>query len=376
MFGVLWSNLNDSYGTVKASSGFQHALAFAQDSLIELRFYSLLGFLFGMGFAVQLTRAEQRGIDVRAMFWRRMAALLAVGMAHGMLIWRNDVLTEYALLGMILVFYRRLSPRPLLAAAAATFVLAPYLVNVAIVGFGVKFPQPLAEQQVDWIYAHGAFMQIVAEGARGYLFWYRRWFLIIFPSFLTLFLLGLWAVRVDLVKRLMARRSRLLRVLAGAVAGTLLGWYVERHLDAWWPLAKSGLTLGEAVFSLRALRPLVGSAARDLMTWSNAAAYAATLALLVSIPACARRLAPLAAVGRMSLTTYLTQSMVSVTLFYHYGFGWYGQVGFDGMLAITAVVFALQMAASVWWLGRYRFGPMEWLWRSVAYGKRQPMRRE
>jgi uncharacterized protein len=99
------------------------------------------------------------------------------------------------------------------------------------------------------------------------------------------------------------------------------------------------------------------------------------LALLTSFPAWARRLQPLAATGRMSLTTYLSQSLISVVLFYHYGFGWYGHVGYDGMFAITMVVFALQMAGSMWWLRQFRFGPVEWFWRSIAYGKLQPMRR-
>src|SRR5215471_8419629 len=84
MFGVLWSNLNDWYGTTDPVTGLQHALAWIQDGLIESRFYSLLGFLFGMGFAIQLTRAESRGVDVRAMFCRRMAALLGIGIIHGM----------------------------------------------------------------------------------------------------------------------------------------------------------------------------------------------------------------------------------------------------------------------------------------------------
>src|SRR5215471_4075679 len=104
MFGVLWSNLNDWYGTTDPVTGLQHALAWIQDGLIESRFYSLLAFLFGIGFAIQLTRAEERGLDVRAMFCRRMAALLGIGILHGMLIWRGDILTAYALVGLLLVF--------------------------------------------------------------------------------------------------------------------------------------------------------------------------------------------------------------------------------------------------------------------------------
>jgi uncharacterized protein len=329
-----------------------------------------------MGFAIQLTRAEERGVDVRGMFLRRMAVLLAIGILHGTLIWRGDVLTSYALLGMLLLFFRRLSPRALLAAAAATLFLLPYLINIAIAATGLKFPDRAPDDQVNWIYMHGSFIQIMTRGALDYLFWYRRWPLFVFPAFLTLFVLGLWAVRVDLVKRLMARRSRLLWVLVVALLGALLGAYVMTHLGKWWPPPKSQPTLGEFVFSLRALRFTIAQTAWHLLAWGNAVVYATAMALLVSVPAGARLLAPLAAVGRMSLTTYLTQSLVSVTLFYHYGFGWFGRVGHVGMLTVTVTLFAVQMAASVWWLRRYRFGPMEWLWRSAAYGKVQPMRRK
>lgn len=376
MFGVLWSNLNDWYGRADPSSNLDYALAWTQDWLIESHFYSLLGFLFGAGFAIQLTRAEQRGIDVHAMFCRRMAVLLGIGVVHGMLIWRGDVLTEYALLGFILVLYRRLSARQLLAAAAATYIGVPYLVGVALAALGVKFGPPPAPEPANWIYAHGAFPQIAVQGMRDYLFHYRRFSLFIFPPFLTLFVLGLWAVRVDLVKRLMTRRRSLLWVLGATAAGALLGTYWLMHLPERASLVQSPPNLVNALSSERFLHSLAIRLADALATWGSAAAYATVLALLVTVPACARRLEPLAAAGRMSLTTYLTQSFVSVALFYHYGFGWYDHVGYQGMFAVTAILFSLQMAASVWWLRRFRFGPVEWLWRSLAYGKRQPMRRK
>jgi uncharacterized protein len=374
MFGVLWSNLNDWYGTTEPSSGLQYAFKFAQDALVETRFYSLLGFLFGMGFALQIIRAERRGMDVKNVFLRRMAALLAMGMVHGMLVWHGDVLSEYALLGMLLVFFRRLSARALPWAAAATFLIAPYLIGVAVAGLRVKFPEANWDA-ANQIYEHGTFCQIVSQNRHDYLFWYKRWAIFVFPSFLALFLLGLWAVRIDLLKRLTARRSRLVWALALALAATIAGAYLNAHLERWWPAAKSQPTVWEAAFSARALRPIVGRSVYDLWVWSNAALYATILALVVSTRAGARRLAPLAAVGRMSLTTYLMQTLVSITLFYPWGLGWFGHVGYDGMLVITVVLFALQMAASVWWLGRYRFGPMEWIWRSVSYGQPQAMRR-
>jgi uncharacterized protein len=375
MFGVLWSNLNDWYGTSDPVRGLQHVLAWTQDSLIESRFYSLLAFLFGIGFAMQLTRAESRGVDVRAMFCRRMAALLGIGIVHGMLIWRGDILTAYALVGLLLVFFRRLSPRALVVWAAILLVVSPYVVRAVVIGFGVSYPKPPATAQVDAIYAHGTFAEIITMGARGYLFWYRRWPFTVFPPFLALFLLGLAAVRANLLERLVGARRQLIRILAASIVATVVFGYLDAHLSNWWPQAKTPPPLLDALFRVRTFRPLVIPTIYNLWTWSNACAYAAAMALLVSVPAWARRLEPLAAVGRMSLTTYLTQSLISVTLFYHYGFGLYGRLGHDGVLGITVTVFALQMCASVWWLRRFRFGPMEWLWRSAAYGKAQPMRR-
>ena len=87
-----------------------------------------------------------------------------------------------------------------------------------------------------------------------------------------------------------------------------------------------------------------------------------------------RRLRPLAAPGRMALTTYLTQSIVCTLLFYSYGLGWYGDVGFSGMLLITLILFACQMAVSTWWLARFRYGPAEWLWRTLTYASMPQMR--
>lgn len=375
MFGVLWSNLNDWYGASDPVTGMQHALQWTQNWFIESRFYSLLAFLFGIGFGIQLTRADERGVNVRAMFCRRMAALLGIGIVHGMLIWRGDILTAYALVGFLLVFFRRLSPRALVVWAAALLLISPYVLRAVVIGFGVRWPRPRDTQQVDAIYAHGTFTQIMAMGARGYLFWYRRWPAAVFPPFLALFLLGLAAVRVNLLARLTGARRQLIRILVASLIATVVLGYVTAHLPDWWAPAKSPPPLFDALFRVQTFRPMVMGTISHLLTWSNAGVYAAAMVLLVSIPAWGARLRPLAAVGRMSLTTYLMQSLISVTLFYHYGFGLYGRVGYDGMLAITVTVFVLHMLASVWWLQQFQFGPVEWLWRSAAYGKAQPMRR-
>ena len=112
----------------------------------------------------------------------------------------------------------------------------------------------------------------------------------------------------------------------------------------------------------------------DMSTEAAGLAYAAILLLAFQTRTGGRLLAPLAATGRMALTTYLTQSVVCTILFYSYGLGWFGRVGYTGMFRITVTLFAVQMAASVWWLRRYRFGPVEWLWRTLTYGRAPAMR--
>jgi uncharacterized protein len=87
-----------------------------------------------------------------------------------------------------------------------------------------------------------------------------------------------------------------------------------------------------------------------------------------------RRLAPLSLAGRMALTNYLMQSVICTTLFYGYGFGLYGRVGIAGGIALTIAIYAVEIVWSGWWLSRFRFGPAEWLWRTLTYGRRQPMR--
>jgi uncharacterized protein len=102
--------------------------------------------------------------------------------------------------------------------------------------------------------------------------------------------------------------------------------------------------------------------------------YAAALTLLAQRERWKIRLAPLAAVGRMALTNYLFQSLVFTTIFNSYGLGLYGKVGPALILALAVLIFTLQIPLSVWWLRRFRFGPAEWLWRTLTYGKLQPMR--
>jgi uncharacterized protein len=103
--------------------------------------------------------------------------------------------------------------------------------------------------------------------------------------------------------------------------------------------------------------------------------YLSAFVLVWLRPRWQRRLAMLAPVGRMALTHYVAQTLVGVALFYGVGMGLGPRWGMPGILLVFAVLYSLQVVASHWWLARYRFGPLEWLWRCLTYGRLQPWRK-
>ena len=371
LFGVLLSNLNDWYGTTDPAGWLNSTLAFVQTWLLESRFYTLLGFVFGVGFAIQLGRAESRDEDVRPVFYRRMLALFAFGVAHVVFLWRGDILIQYALLGCFLVLFRDQRPRQVLIAALVTWIVVPYVIGLILRGLHAEMLPRDPDGVDNWLYANGSYLQVMTVRIRGFLDWYGRWPQLVFPGFLVLFLLGLWAQRSGLIARFADRRvvrRIFLWSLGLALLSTGLGMVLWKVLEPP-PPSTDWRTLGFWIPWRMPLRLLF-----DLSTWASAGVYGAGLLLLALRPLGRAALTPLAVLGRMPLTTYLTQSVVCSLLFYGYGLGWYGMVSFSGMLMIACTLFAAQILFSGWWLRRYRFGPAEWLWRSLAYARWQPMR--
>ena len=374
MFGVLWSNLNDWYGTTEETTRFDRILSFSQEWLVESRFYTLLCFLFGIGFGIQLMRATERGTSLQRTYVRRSAALLAIGLIHGLLIWRGDILTLYALVSFSLLLFRDSTPRQQLAWAAGIALFSSEVITRVRWLAGQRYMVPREPATTaNWIYAHGKYGQIAQQRVHDFADWWGRWGLVTYFAVLAMFLVGVWAIRSGFARRVFSEPRTTRRFLAGCVVVALVGYAVEmfgakilipaRRVE---PTTMS-VMLSWRTFVVHAL---------DWSVEASGLAYAAALLLVFQTKGGARLLAPLAATGRMALTTYLTQSVVCTTLFYSYGFRLTGRVGYTGMFVITVVLFAVQMAVSVWWLRRYRFGPVEWLWRTLTYGRAPTMRVE
>src|SRR5262245_11226297 len=158
MFGVLWSNLNDWYGTTGPATSLDRALAWTQGSFIEGRFYTLLGFLFGIGFALQLDRTRGNDGASLRLFYRRMLVLLCFGVFHWVFIWRGDILTTYALLGFALVLYRRVPTNRLLGWALITAYVGPVIARTILVSLRLQAVPPDPHSVQEWLYAHGSYL--------------------------------------------------------------------------------------------------------------------------------------------------------------------------------------------------------------------------
>jgi uncharacterized protein len=344
------------------------------------KFYTIFAFLFGLGMILQMARAQARGTRFVPLYMRRMLVLLAFGLIHAYLFWIGDILILYAVLGMILLLFRKTHPRRVLI-WVLIFLVVPVVVNAGLWGLiewsrsspegAAIMDQMFAEQaqmykalavQTDQVYATGNFVEITRQRAADMVIVFSTWPFMAFNVFAAM-LLGVYAgkrhIFADIPGHLPFIRKVLVWGLVIGVAGNLLyvaaGEFSRRDIPTGLNfVATLGQTFGAPALSLF---------------------YMAGITLLAEDPRRRARMAPLAAAGQMALTNYLLQTLICTTLFYGYGFGLYGQIGAFGGILLTLAIYALQLAFSVWWLRRFRFGPMEWLWRSLTYLRRQPMRR-
>jgi uncharacterized protein len=379
LFGILAANMRaffaplDCYGNIGVlfhSRADVLTQAFI-DAFVQGKFVSIFSFLFGMGFAIQMSRAEARGVRFIGFYPRRLLALALFGLIHGLLIWAGDILLIYALSGAILLLFRKRQQKTLLWWAggvlalpivASTTILALYFTRFHQAWMDPKAPDMKKLYAVTNTYAHGTVRQILVQN---WVEWKDALPIMLFAIYAAgLFLLGMWVWRAGIVQRLDEYKAVLKSVCAWCIpVGLVVNIFVA--------IVKATVPPGS--FSLWAwfagMLALPGSHVLS-------AGYVSGLALIFLHEDWRRVLLPFAAVGRMALTDYLMQSVLCTLFFYHYTTGLYGSIGPAIGLVPTFIVYGAQVVFSNWWLRRYRFGPMEWLWRGMTYGKFPSMRQE
>lgn len=329
--------------------------------VFEFKAFTLFSFLFGVGVGVQAERAASHWVGVYGFFIRRFAALLVIGLCHMLLIWNGDILTLYAVCGLLLIPFVKLSGRWLAIMGLAVVLLSPYLPF-----FGDLFPIRAAIQSqaeiATRVYATGSFTEIMA------LRWHEAWQFIVplligsLPRTFGLMLLGVSAWRGQLLQRPTENHKLLKIILAvagslGAPATTFLVWSKETGQPP--PTALDWLYPYSAVllaFAYGAGLLLCFSSERTVQSQGLTRLFAAA--------------------GRMALSNYLAQSVIFSLTFYSFGLGLFGKLGSATAALFGLTVFVAQLVASEWWLERFRFGPAEWLWRSLTYGRWQTFQKQ
>ena len=318
---------------------------------------TLFSLLFGVSMAILYERLSATG---RPRYWlsRRLAALLAFGLVHFVFIWNGDILTEYAVAGFLVL--------PLLA--GNTRVLALATAVAFLVFMAMPFPPiPSLWPSLDLLREHATEAARVYGGGSYADIW--RFGLHEFPMIVSLhayvfartvalFLIGAIAWRVGLLDGSAASR----RLLSGiAVAGCVVGGVLTLADQA-------GLKL-----VIDALGPF-GYAVQKLTPVMLAFGYGAAIVAYVQSRERGFLASCLAPIGRTAFTNYILQSVIFALIFFGYGLGLFGRLGAFVTLMFGIAVFALQCAFSALWLRRYRYGPLEWLWRALMYGRAPRMR--
>jgi uncharacterized protein len=377
LFGVAWMNLFETTRALMPAATaatlplgtLDRAVAFLGDWLIVGKAQCLFGVLFGVGFALFTERVLRRGADAGRVYARRLLFLFIIGLLHLFFLWFGDILHDYALVGFLLLLIRRLPTNALLTAGAVLLLFSNGAVSVLAAQIAV--PDASGEHHAVIASLHAALWHALSQGdyvemvragvQRARLTYGGIHILALWGQIAGQFLIGAWIYRKGWLQE-PARHAALMRRAAMVLvpAGLLLSLLR--------PLAgAAGPLLPAAIGALVAGAEVV---ATPLLAFGYAAAF---------IVACrwwprSVALSGLAAFGRMALTNYVGQSVFYFLVFDGFGIGLIGRSGAAMDLLLAVAIVFVQIAISVFWLRGFRFGPLEWVWRSATYGEWQRLR--
>ena len=367
----LWTFLSERATAAMPTASFDRVVRWMEYLLVDGKFYTLFSLLFGIGFSIIIGNAARRGANGFKIFYRRMTVLFVIGLLHLLFLWSGDILALYALMGMLLPLFRNCSNKALLR-WSAFLLLLPIVVDAVVELWKL---QPASwfydrmwhycgvygiteERYAYWLQeqtTYAGMFQFLVQGAFERMTEFidgNRYFKV-----LGLFVLGFYIGRNRLYARLDEIRPLLRKVLlVGLVIGLPLSFVYAHSCMAHHPW---GLTVHTLLYTLSVFPLAFG--------------YVAAICLahlrLGETPVARFFAAP----GRMALTCYIGQTLFGILLFYGVGFGLGAQIGLVGVLFITFIIYLLEVVLAHLWLRYFQYGPLEWLWRMLTYGKYLPL---
>jgi uncharacterized protein len=296
--------------------------------------------------------------------------LLLIGLVHAFFIWYGDILVFYVLSGLLLPLFFSRKPRTILIWTTILFSILLLLLTLGTIveiinkatptELAGKLPIDVKNRVESSFYAYGqgSFAAIMAQRVSDTLFMYGQ--LLVSPLLiLPLFLLGVYAGKKGFFQNIEAKQTFIKKAwMWGLIIG--LPMSVLKYLNFIHYLPHyDAIHRGAGIF---------GDTGLGIF-------YMTSIVLLFRNEKWISRLKPFGYVGRMALSNYLFQSIICTMIFYNYGLGLYGQIAPAFGLIFVVVIFTIQIFISKYWLECYQFGPMEWLWKSLTYGKRFKMKK-
>lgn len=345
---------------------FSHIMA-------DSKFMAIFSMLYGAGVVLITSKVEARGESAAGLHYKRTFWLLVIGLIHAYFIWHGDILVTYALVAFVIYFFRNLSPRWLIIWGLVALSMSTVLMVFTAVSMPFMPAADVAGFQADWQPTPDQIAAEIAAYQGGWLsqMSYRA------PSALEMqtlgfFFFGLWRagglmlIGMALFKLgvLTAQRSPAfylrLMLIGFGVGYPLIIWGLFNNFANGWTVEYSRF---------------IGSQFNYWGSVGVSLGYVALIMLIAQSGRFERVIEPFTAVGRTALSNYLLQSILFTFILYGHGLGLFGQIERTGQFLLVLLIWAIQLTISPIWLRYYRFGPAEWAWRSLTYGRRQPLRR-
>lgn len=347
----------DSRDITGIYEGIDSYIRLFYDMFIQTKFYTIFSFLFGLGFYIFMTRAEAKTDRPKTLFVRRLLILLLFGFLHYVLLWDGDILHTYAITGFFLFLFYKREPRTILI---WSIVLLSFMQLFSLLGSLLMLIVPVEELGLstaimpleNWgLQITDRFHAFYSEAISNSL--------IMLPETLGLFLLGLYAGKKDIFRRAKELDPKLKKWQIIMFVLTLPMWFIMVYFfmnnQPYMPLSLMGITMisGKTLFIF----------------------YIFTLMRLLQKEKWQTLLRPFQYVGRMALTNYISHTIVTLLVFGLLFKNYYPAPLWVGPLFCIGF-YTLQIFISRWWLSRYQYGPLEYIWRLGTYGKMMPLKKK
>lgn len=351
----------------KFDAGVYETVAF----LFAGKAYAIFSLLFGLSFFMQMDSQADKGVDFRLRFLWRLGLLLGLGYLNGM-VYMGEFFVVYAILGVVLIPLFRVPSKWLVAIAALLFLQIHDVAAFISLACGNAPNEPTRlvalmdklYEECAVLFINGSFADVIRfnswNGQLAKLLWVfnnAR-----YPQLIGLFITGMLIGRMRIHKSEEAIIKYSRKVLPWAAGVFAVFYAIVLLLPA----------MGLEGFALRAGVTLFKSYAN----LGQMAAYVTGFMLLYYNTGIRKALDKIAPVGRMSVTNYMTQGLIGVPLFYGFGLGLATKLTFLECIPVGLAIYAMQIILSNWWMKRYYYGPVEWLWRTATWFRKVPMRRK